>query len=101
MQSQLLLLVEQFLQRSQAVDLEALLDALALSFQDSSWILLSRLRADGQRKAKQTQLEWSEAAQFMLEALTSEPVSTYDDQVAFRTICFPRLPNTFIMYGAS
>ena len=90
--SQLLVLVDQLVQRSQAVDLEALLDALALSFQDSSGTLLSRLRADGHRKAKQTQLEWSAAAQFLLDALTSSPASTYDDQVAFRTICFPRLP---------
>ena len=99
-QSQLLMLVDQFHKRSQAVDVEDLLDALALSFGESSRRLLSRLGADGQRKAVQTQLEWSEAAQFMLDALTSEFVSPADE-VAFRTACFPHLPNTLILYGAS
>lgn len=61
--SQLLVLVYQFHQHSQAVNLQDMLDALALSFQDSSRRLLSRLGADGQRKAIHKQLEWSEAAQ--------------------------------------
>lgn len=50
-QSQLLQLVDQFLQNQTAVDLEPLLDALA---EYSPW--LSRRRADGKRKAIQQQL---------------------------------------------
>lgn len=101
LQSQLLVLVDQFQQHKESVNLEDLLDALAQSFEGSSRRLLSRLTADGRRKAVQIQLEWSEAAQLILEALTSSSVSTDDDQVAFRTVCFSRLADTLIVYSAS
>lgn len=80
-QSQLLKLVDQFLQHQKAVDLEPLLDALA---EYSPW--LSRRRADGKRKAIHEQLEWSEAAEYILHALVTPPDST-DDEVPFQTAC--------------
>ena len=73
-QSELLRMADQFVRHGRAVSVEALLDALA---QYTPQLL--RVDARGERKEVQEQLDWSEALEPMLEALTAGAASTKEE----------------------
>lgn len=90
---QLLELVDQFVKQKAAVDVEALLDALAFDVSSD----LNRFGNDGERKDVQEQRVWGEAVYYLLQALMEGPDSKRDE-VAFQTVytLVPCLPNVFL-----
>ena len=83
-QSEMLVLVENFLRHTEASDLEALLNALAQLFPE-----LLRVDTHSERKACQEQLNWNDASGFLLEALIAKPASREEEVAlqAFHVAC--------------
>ena len=80
-QSVIVMLANQFATHSQAVDVELLLDVLALPYPE-----LRRVDNKGVRKRIQQQLDWADGLTFLLEAQTGAAVATAD-KVTVSTLC--------------